>query len=231
MTTNKDMAIQKIIQEFEKLSNLILEQLDILNEVFKSYNAGIPDKIIQKLDENEKKIDNYEVKLDDRIIKTIVLYKPVASDLRQLFAVYRMVINLERIGDLVIKITNLIIEIKGSDLLKKSSSMLHQMLKFTLKMVSKALLSFFNSNKESALWTIKKDVVIDELNQKYFRKTIKRSKQPKELQELLISVVDIRSIISSIERIGDHARNIAEASIYALLGTNVRHQTFKSKEI
>ena len=124
MITNKDTAIQKIIQAFEQLSNLIFVQLDILIKIFETYTDGVPDEVFQKLDENEKQIDKYEVKLDEHIINVIVLYKPVASDLRHLFAIYRMVINLERVGDRVIKITNFIKDIKDPELFKKSSSIL-----------------------------------------------------------------------------------------------------------
>lgn len=231
MTTNKDTAIQKIIHEFEQLSNLIFAQLDILIKIFETYSDGIPDEVFQKLDENEKKIDKSEVKLDYQIINAIVLYKPVASDLRQLFAIYRMVINLERVADRVIKIANFIIKIKDTELLKKSSSVLLFMLKLASTMINRALLSFTNNDLKGAIWTIQKDEVIDDINKKLLKKTIKDSELSEEFQTLLISMADIGSIISSIERIGDHATNIAETSIYAFSGTNIRHKDIDIEKI
>ncbi|MEA3504860.1 MAG: phosphate uptake regulator PhoU, partial [Bacteroidota bacterium] len=205
-------------------------QLDILDNILEYYDDGVSEEIFNKLDKNEKKIDKYEVKLDNQIINVIVLYKPVASDLRQLFAIYRMVINLERIGDLVMKIVGFIKKIKDSELLKKSSGLLRNMLKVTSKMTNNALLSFTNMDNKGAFKIMKKDTDIDGVSNRILKKTIKSSEESEEFQGLLISMSDISSIISSIERIGDHSTNIAEASVYALLGENVMHKKSDKKD-
>lgn len=228
MATNKDLAIQDIEKEFENLSNLILEQLQMLDELFETRKTGKQDEIFERLSKNEQKIDKYEVKLDDSIIKAIVLYQPMARDLRRLFAIYHMTINLERVGDLVDKIACTFLEIKDSNMLDESAIILHNMLKITSKMVNRALLSFINGDQEFASWTITKDISFDEMNQKFLKRTIKAAGLPKKTQSTLNSLIDMRSIIASIERIGDHATNIAEASIYALSGSNIRHQDSKN---
>ncbi len=224
MTTNKDLAIQKIEKEFEKLSNLILEQLQLLDEIFEKRKTGKQGEIFERLTKNEQKIDKYEVKLDESIIKAIVLYQPMASDLRRLFAIYHMTINLERVGDLVNKIACTFMEINDSNLVDESAQALHNMLKITSKMVNRALLSFINNDQEFASWTIMKDASFDEMNQKLLKKAIKAAGLPKKSQDILNNLFDVRSIIASIERIGDHATNIAEASVYAISGSNIRHQ-------
>ena len=104
MTVKKDIIIQAIGKDFEELAEIILSQLDTLNHILKDYPDDIPNEIIFKLHKNEKLIDNFEVEMDAKIIRAIVLYNPVASELRQLFSVYRMVISLERIGDRVIRL-------------------------------------------------------------------------------------------------------------------------------
>ncbi len=98
------------------------------------------------------------------------------------------------------------------------------MLKTTSKMVNRALLSFINNDEEFASWTIMKEASFDEMNQKLLKKTIKAAGLPKKSQDILEKLFDVRSIIASIERIGDHATNIAEASVYAISGSNIRHQ-------
>jgi len=227
MMTNKDLAIQKIEKEFEKLSNLVLKQLQLLDEVLNIEEVAGSGKILEKLLSNEELIDKHDVKIDEQIIKVMVLYHPVASDLRRLFAIYHMTINLERVGDLVINIANTHAEIKDSTLLADSSSTLQNMLKITSKMVNKALLSFINNDVEFAQWTIHKDMEFDELNRKLLKKNIKSAGLPKESQRILNNLVDVRSIIASLERIGDHATNIAESSYYAITGSNIRHQNPK----
>jgi phosphate transport system protein len=116
------------------------------------------------------------------------------------------------------------LEIKDTGLLDEAASALHNMLKTTSKMVNRALLSFINNDQEFATWTLKKEASFEEMNQKFFKKTIKAAGLPKKSQEILNNLFDVRSIIASIERIGDHATNIAEASVYAISGSNIRHQ-------
>jgi phosphate transport system protein len=229
MTTNKDLAVQKIEKEFEKLSNLVLEQLQLLHEVLNSKGDAGSENILKKILSNEEKIDKHDVQLDEQIIKVMVLYQPIATDLRRLFAIYHMCINLERVGDLVVKIANTYMEIKDNALLAESSSTLQNMLKITSKMVNKALLSFINNDTDFAKWTINKDMEFDELNRKLLKKNIKSAGLPKETQRVLNNLVDLRSIIASLERIGDNATNIAESSFYAMTGSNIRHQNPKTE--
>lgn len=229
MTTNKDLAIQKIEKEFEKLSNLVLEQLQLLDEVLNSEEDSVKEKIIGKLISNEEKIDKHDVQLDENIIKVMVLYHPIATDLRRLFAIYHMCINLERVGDLVVNIALTYTEMKDSSMLADSASTLHNMLKITSKMVNRALLSFINEDTEFAKWTINKDMEFDDLNKKLLKKNIKAAGLPKESQRVLNNLVDVRSIIAALERIGDNATNIAESSFYAMTGSNIRHQNSKTE--
>ena len=229
MTTNKDLAIQKIEKEFEKLSNLILHQLSLLQDLLNKEVKADRKEITKQLLANEELIDKFEVHLDEKIVKVIVLYHPLATDLRRLFAIYHMTINLERVGDLVVKITNTYLEIEDQTIQHESATTLQNMLKIISKMVNRALLSFINSDVEFANWTLNKDMEFDELNKKLLKKNIKSAGLPKESQQTLNNLVDLRSIISSLERIGDHATNIAESSIYSITGTIIRHQNPKTE--
>ncbi len=220
---NRELAIQKIEKDFEKISNLVLEQLQLLDELFTTDQKDRPDELVKILGKNEEKIDQSEIHLDENIIRTIVLYQPMAGDLRRLFAIYHMTINLERVSDLVVAVTGTYMELKDSDLRKESASSLHQMLKTTSRMVSNALLSFVNSDEDMANRTIQKESTFDELNKKVLKRSIKAAGLPKKSQSILNKLVDMRAMISSIERIGDHATNIAESSVYAISGSFIRH--------
>ncbi len=220
---NRDQAIQKIEKDFELISNLVLEQLQLLDELFRTKQKERSEEIFKDLGKNEEKVDRYETQLDDNIIQTIVLYQPVAGDLRRLFAIYHMTINLERVADLVMVITSTYTELKDAELLKESRSALLKMLGTTSAMVSKALLSFMNSDQELATRTIHKESAFDEFNKKVLKRTVKAAGLPKKSQAVLNKLLDMRTMFSSIERIGDHATNIAESSIYAISGSNIRH--------
>ncbi|MCD4744757.1 MAG: phosphate uptake regulator PhoU [Bacteroidales bacterium] len=224
MSLKKENAIKDILVDFEKFANLILQQLDILENIVNSGEIKIPDNIYQQIMKNEKKFDKFEVDISEKIINTIVLYNPMATDLRKIMACFRMSINLERIGDIILNIINFIIKIKDPELFANLQDVISNMLIFSTNMVKKSLISFINSDKEYAIWTIKNDEVVDELNRKLLKKAIKKSDINKEIQQMLFSYINIKEIVSNIERMADHATNIAEASIYSLEGTDMRHK-------
>ena len=226
---NRKLAIQKIEKDFEKISNMVLEQLQLLEELFTIEQGDRAKEMFQLLKKNEEKIDRSEMQLDEHIIRTIVLYQPVAGDLRRLFAIYHMTINLERVADLVVAVTCTYMDLKDAELLEESRSALQKMLKLTSNMVSKSLLSFMNRDQEMASRTIARDSTFDALNKKLLKRTIKVAGLPKKSQDILNNLLDMRTMFASLERIGDHATNIAESSIYAISGSNIRHQESKNE--
>jgi len=224
MNIKKENAIQEVIEKFGEYANLILHQISLLEKVFSSGTLVISEELKDEIKKNEEKSDQFEIKLSEKIINTIVLQQPLASDLRKLMACYQMIINLERIGDLVVNIVNFIPKIKDRDIFSQMTDVIYNMLIIAKNMVQKSILSFTNSDREYAIWTIKSDSVVDEMNHKLVKKAISKTSLPEETQQLLLTFIHINSIISSIERIADHATNVAEASVYALDGTDLRHQ-------
>jgi phosphate transport system protein len=179
--------------------------------------------IRSEIKKNEDRIDKYEVLISEKFINSIILYQPVASDIRKAVAISRMSINLERIGDRVINILNSIDNIKDSEEYKAMIEVLNVMLLSGISMVEKSLLSFINNDNEYAVWTIKNDEVVDDMNSKLLINSISKAKVSDKTKEMLLSYIDLKSIITNLERIADHATNIAEASIYSIQGTDIRH--------
>jgi phosphate transport system protein len=141
-----------------------------------------------------------------------------------------MSINLERIGDRVINILNSIDNIKDSVEYKAMIEVLNVMLLSGISMVEKALLSFINNDNEYAIWTIKNDEVVDDMNSKLLINSISKAKVGDKTKEMLLSYIDLKNIITNLERIADHATNIAEASIYSIQGTDIRHSGLDSNQ-
>lgn len=224
MNIRKENAIHDIFGHFEDYANLILHQLALLEKIINSGSLIIPEEVLKELISNEDKSDKFEVKLSEKIINTIVLQKPVASDLRKLIACYQIVMNIERIGDSIMNIIKSLKRIKDAETYAHLTDVIYNMLLVSINMVQKSILSFTNNDKEFAIWTIKNDDIVDEMNNKLIKKVITKSNIPAETQQLLFSFININSIISNIERIADHATNVAEASIYALEGKDIRHQ-------
>ncbi len=223
MTLQKDNAILNIQSDLETMANLVLEQLDLLEKIIRSTEIIVPDDIVDRIRKNEKSIDKKEVKLSNKIVNTIVLHQPVASDLRRIIAIYRITLNLERISDLVINITEHITKIKTPDAFFKLQDLIQSMATESIKMVRKSLLSFMNFDKEFALWTIRNEVVFEDFNHKLMNKIFAKVDPAEFDKHMLMSIITIKEMMSSIERIADHSTNIAEAAIYSIEGKDIRH--------
>ncbi len=230
MSVRKNEAIIEIMADYESLANLVLQQLDILESLIINSELQLSEEQYKTIRENETRLDKWEVKLSEKIVNTIVLYQPVASEIRQLIALYRIVISLERIGDLAVNITNFMKAIKNEKVYASLSDFISNMMILSVKMVKNALLSFMNKDLDLAVWTIKNEAVVDELNRKMLKKAISKSRKAEEKKNILLSFINIKEMVSNIERIGDHAANIAEASIYAYEGKDIRHKRLKELE-
>lgn len=229
MSTKKEQSIQDIMSSFNEMADLVLGQLSLVEKLMTGLNNEENEELILQIKKNENEIDQYEISVSDKFINAIVLYHPVASDIRRLVAVYRMTINLERIGDLVMNIAYTTETLMDTPEYKAMSEVILNMLLSGRMMVEKSLLSFVNSDTDYAIWTIKNDSIVDEMNRKLLINSISKARMTEKTKEMLLSYADLKNIITNIERIADHATNIAEATIYSLQGTDVRHSEIDEK--
>jgi phosphate transport system protein len=227
MTTKREESIIDIVRSLEEMADLVLIQLTHLEKLMSLENEQEIKNLASSIEENEKKIDEYEVIINEKFIDSVVLFQPVASDIRKLIAVYRISINLERVGDLVINIIQSLQSIKMTPEYKTMADVILTMLLSGISMVEKSLLSFINNDDSYAGWTIKNDEIVDDMNRKLLINSISKAKVTEKTREMLLSYVDLKNIITNIERIADHATNIAEASIYSMQGTDIRHKGFE----
>src|SRR5512133_458380 len=223
MSTKKEQAINDIMTSFREMATLTLGQLTLLEKLMASADDSSFNAVVTTLREAENRIDNFEVIISEQFTNTIVLYQPVASDVRRIVACYRMTINLERIGDRIMNLVRILEKIRKSEEYLPVQALINNMLASGAVMVEKSLLSFLNSDPDFAIWTIKNDSVIDEMNHKLLIGHIRKSGMDDKTLEMVLSYVEIKDMISNIERIADHATNIAEASIYSMQGTDIRH--------
>ena len=223
MNIKKEQAIQEIMTGFNEMADLVLAQLSLIEKLMVTDDLKEQEGLSTNIKKNEKDIDKYEVSVSEKFINIIVLFQPVASDIRKLVSVYRMTINLERIGDLIMNITATVEELRDTKEYKAMSEVILNMLLSGRMMVEKSLLSFVNNDADYAIWTIKNDAVVDEMNQKLLVNSISKARISGETKKMLLRYSELKNILTNIERIADHATNIAEATIYSLQGTDVRH--------
>ena len=99
MSEKKEQALNEIQATFNEMANLVLHQLTLMEKLMGTRDDELFAGLISDMEKAESRIDNLEIVIGEQFTNTIVLYQPVASDVRRLVAIYRMSINLERIGD------------------------------------------------------------------------------------------------------------------------------------
>jgi phosphate transport system protein len=224
MSIKKESAIQAITQDMKTFSTLTLEQLNHFMEIIEAGKVKLDKETLRTMEEIEDKLDKFEVKISDRVINTITLYNPIASDLRKVMSAYRLSDYLERIGDLTFSSVNHIQQIKSQEMFGKFTKLLEKMLSTSIEMVKRAIISYNYADKEYAVWVIENDERVDKLHQKLVERLVKKSDAEKDVKQLMMTFLSIRNIVSNIERIADQATNIAEAAIYSFEGIDVRHK-------
>lgn len=163
----------------------------------------------------EKEIDAKERDIEDLCMKLILRQQPVAGDLRLISSAIKMISDMERIGDQAQDIADIAVNMDINDYENKIH--IKSMSETALKMVTKSVDSFVEKDAELAETVIKMDDEVDSGFDKIKDELIKAVSEDKDGSK---DYIDILMIAKYIERIGDHAVNIAEWVEYSLTGTH-----------
>lgn len=221
MTTIREKYLEKIKEDFEVLSTVVIQQMEL---VYTLTESNKDTELHSSIEQNEVIIDSLEVKIRDEIINSIVLYCPRASDCRKIMSYHDMTAYLERIGYLLLNIADFLREVdpKGS-LYTLFLKIIHEQLEIVKKMTQNAIFAFTCEDENLAKEIIRTDDIVDKNHKEiihgiplhFVGKTVK--------DQDLLDALSLSSISYNIERIGDNATNIAEAAIYLMEGKNAKH--------
>lgn len=225
MKSRKEIALDKIQGDFKTLSNSVMSQLMQITEIVEKGEITFSDEELNEINKKELKIDELEVKLSERIIQTIALFHPVAGEIRQIIVISRMINNLERIGDHVIEIIDFIKKIKSMKVYNEYIDVILNMYTASVELVQAALFAFFQQDKSGAETVILNRRNNDNLSQLSLKKLVNKSLNFDDRKKITTSFITIKEMIDIIQRIADHATNIAEATIYYVEGKDIRHQS------
>jgi len=185
-----------------------------------AFTSGNPD-LIEQIIATEARVNECEVQIDDDCSHIIVKRQPAAGDLRLIMAISKTVTDLERSGDEAEKIARMSKQIheRGRTDLYRFANIRHAA-DIALSMLRQALDAFARLDTAQAASIIRQDVAIDTEFRYILRQLITfMMEDPRTISTAL----EIVWIAKAIERIGDHAKNIAEDVIYIVKGTDVRH--------
>ncbi len=172
---------------------------------------------VKKVNELEIEIDDMEKTIESHCLKLLLQQQPVASDLRIISTALKMITDMERIGDNAEDIAEIARFIVDQKFIK---DLVHipQMAEATISMVKRSVDAFVNKDKELAEEVCKSDDIVDNLFQVVKEELIEKIQENKSNGE---QAIDLLMIAKYLERIGDHAENIAEWVIFSITG---KHQ-------
>lgn len=207
-----------------EMGGLVEAQILAAIEAFSSGDRELIDRVI----DNELRVNGYEVSIDNDCSHIIVRRQPAATDLRLIMAISKTVTDLERIGDEAEKIARMSRQIheRGRPQGQRFAQIRH-VGSIAVQMLRQALDAFARLDTAQAAQVVREDVTIDNEFRSIVRQLITfMMEDPRTISTAL----EIVWIAKAIERIGDHAKNMAESVIYIVKGTDVRHTKFEDLE-
>ncbi len=209
-------------EELEALRRSTLEMGGLVEEQLASalkFFASQDSSLLSDIEDIEQKINAAEIDLDDQVESLIVRRQPIASDLRLVLAVSKIVRDLERMGDELEKVGKLSLEsFDSSD--DVGITEIQRIAEQVAKMLSESLTAFARLDINLAKDIFERERKVDKVYQSALRSLATfMIEDPRNIGRVL----NIVWIARSLERVGDHATNIAEYVIYLVQGVDVRH--------
>ena len=215
------------LREMEQLNQQLIAVGDrVEKQVGSAFDAATQLDVAaaQRIILGDDEIDNMEVQLEEDCLKLLALYQPVANDLRLIIAVLKINNDLERIGDHTVQIARSVISLVEKPPIEIPEAMF-SIFKLVKLMLRKSLLAFVEADQGLASTVLDMDDKVDALCANTMPTEIDKIRHDtSQIEQRLILI----TICRQLERIGDHASNIAEDVIYLLSGDIIRHDTNKA---
>ncbi len=216
MHKHLDRGMDQLKQHIIQLGTMVEESVCRSTKAFREMDIETANHIIA----NDEVIDKLEIKIEEECLKMLALYQPVASDLRFIITTLKINNDLERIGDLSANIAKCARSLSG---MPKLDTDFHfsMIIETTVLMLKKCLDALVNFDTVMAYDVCKMDDEVDDLkNQQVKSITARILQNPQDTEAMLYFL----SVSRYLERIADHATNIAEDVIYTVDGDIIRHK-------
>jgi phosphate transport system protein len=184
------------------------------------------DALARQVQQDDTILDQYEVEIDDTAIH-LLTKAPLATDLRLITVAMKISQNLERVGDEAVTISRRAIDL-GTEPQLKPYVDLPRMATMALEMLRDGLTAFIDRNPDKARAVVPRDKEVDDLNRQLHRELSSYMvERPSNISRCLHLMV----ISKALERIADHATNVAEEVVYLYEAKDIRHTAGKANEI
>ncbi len=235
MDRKKYMADKHLSSQFDSELTSVSSQVMVLGGLVESQIrraiyalSQFSVEVANEVTANEARVNAMEVEIDRDLSSIIARRQPTARDLRLLIAISKTTANLERVGDEAEKIARMVRSIIESGSPRALPSLeLRVAADLASGLLNKALDAFARLDVNAAVNILKEDNLIDAEFDGFVRKLITYMMED---PRMISPSLDLLFLAKAIERIGDHAKNIAEFIIYVVKGEDVRHSTMEKIE-
>ena len=230
--TEKHLSTQ-FDAELSGISTRVLEMGGLVEaQVSRSIYAltQFSDEIAAEVLATEERVNSMEIEIDRDLSSIIARRQPTARDLRLLIAISKSIANLERVGDEAARVAKTVQRLVNTGLSSRLRLPVHDLVyesELAVKQLRKALDSFARLDVTRAVEVLRNDNLIDQEFEGLIRKLITfMMEDPRTIS----SSIDLVFVAKAIERVGDHAKNLAEQVIYIVKGADVRHNSIDAVE-
>ena len=222
MTTTRSEHVRHFQDELERLKTRLLEMGGLAEEQVRLAVKGLVDRdrdLIDRVLAGDEPLNALHIEIDSRCFTLLALHQPMAIDLRAIVSAAKINTDLERVGDLAVNIAEAARRYAQHPPVKKLID-IPRMATIAQTMLHEALDAFVRQDTEAAQHVLNEDDKLDELKTQIFRELLTFMLQdPRTIEPAL----DLILMSRHLERIGDHATNIAEDVIFIVLAKDVRH--------
>lgn len=209
MRAKFDEQLNQLNQEMVQMGVMIEENIQTSIEALVRHNVEMAKEIVDK----DVAVDQKQKQIEGICFDLLIQQQPVAKDLRAITAAMKMVTDMERIGDHAADISEITVLLDNAEKTKSMETII-QMASEALFMLMQSIDAYVKKDIELAQKVIQHDDVVDKLFGQIKQEIIEQIQQNKEVKEGEYEI-DMLMIAKYLERIGDHATNIAEWVIYA----------------
>jgi len=207
--------LKKLREEILYMGGMVEDQIQKAIKSLVDRDSNLADVIIER----DHEVNRLDVEIDDRCIRLLALHQPAGRDLRFITTGLKITTDLERIGDMAVNICERALELNLEPQLKPYID-IPRMARVAQRMIRESLDAFVREDTELALKVCKDDEEVDQLNAQIFREVVTFMIDD---SHTINRAIKISSISKYIERIADHATNIAEMVIFMAKGKSIRH--------
>jgi phosphate transport system protein len=209
-------------EELEALKQTLLAMGGLVEDQIRRAMRALlerDDVIAQEVIDRDRQVNTYDVEVDEQCVNLLALHQPAAGDLRFITTTMKIVTDLERIGDQAVNIAQRALELNREPQLKPYID-LPRMADRAQRMVKESLDAFVAGDTALARQVCGEDAEVDALKEQIFRELLTFMMEDPRTVSRAIRVILISRFL---ERVADHATNIAEMVIYLVEGKMVRH--------